>query len=231
MLIHKHPLENPTLAPLGLRTKLSYDRLQYKPTSKFWVFEERMIARFWEKRNRLGAPEPLPVAEIIHHILPAIAKEHRIKHGDFVFAGLPYLTRDLVTLSSTVQWFGTNVGRNFIDSTLTKPGGGYHPSQEFVVKLERENKHRDMYAFLSHRCTNRCWDPKRVRINVFDLCIYDSRQVTKRDRAMIDGLMSWLGTDRGRTFLCDFRARRTAAHEAADRRRSQNLERRRAKAA
>lgn len=230
MLIHKHPLENQSLAPLNLRTKLSYDRLQYKSDAHFWVFEERMMARFWEKCNRLNAPGPLPIAEIIHTILPAMTRVNRISRGDFVFDGALYLTRDIVTLSSTVQWFGTNVGRCFVDEPLQNPGGRYHPSREFIIKLQRSNRDRDMYAFLSHRCAGRCLDPrrKRFRLGFSDPCVYDSRQVTDRDRAVIDGLMRWLGTARGRQYLVDYRARRSAARAEVDRRRRAYFERRRA---
>lgn len=230
-MFHKHPLENPSLAPLHLTTALSYRRLQYEPTSSFWVFEERMSARLWEKRNRMDAQRPLPVERIIHSILPAMAARFRIDKGDFVFEGKPYLTRDIVTLSSAVQWFGTNIGRCFIDEPLRNPPKNYHASKEFALKLAKENRDRDFYAFLSHRCTNACNNPKRFRLFMSDPCLFDSRKVTERDRAVIDGLMRWLGTTHGRQYLTEFSDRRKQAHQDADRRRRQSYELRRKKAA
>lgn len=222
-LIHKHPLQNPSLAPLGLRSKLSYQRLHYKPSVKFVVFEERMIACFWEKCNRADAVRPLPIEVIIHKILPGMARANRLTAGDFCFDGKPYLTRDLVVLSNAMQWFGTNVGRCFITEPVRNPGKGYHESKEFVVKLEKENKRHNLYAFLAHWCTTRCNSKKHFRLGL-DSCIYDHRQVSGRDKAVIDGLMRWLGTAHGRKYLADFRARLAKAHEDADRRSGQFYE-------
>jgi len=220
----KHPLENPSLAPFGLTTQVSYRRLQYKPTIQFHVNEERMSARFWEKHNRAGALPPLPVRTIVHDILPGQAQCNRIARGDFVFDGLPYLTRDIVTLSSIVQWFGTNVGREFIDGKILNPGKGYHPSREFVIKLDRDNQHRDMYTFWCHRCTGACRDKSRFRLLLDGPCLHDPRTVTERDKAMVDGLMRWLGSAAGRNYITDYRARRDRAWEAASQRRRRTFE-------
>lgn len=226
MLAHKHPLENPTLAPLNLRTKLSWQRLQWVPTIGFTVFEERMIARFWEKRNRLSAPRPLPAAEIIHTILPHKSRKNRIKTGDFIFGGLPYLTRDIVTLSSVVQWFGTNVGRCFIEEPLRRLESGYRQSEEFATKFRKMHEDRDMYAFLAHRCTSVCNNPRIFRL-AYESCIFDSQQISARDKAVVDGLMVWLGTEHGRQFFRDFHARRGEARADADRRSNDFFARRR----
>ena len=235
-MLTRHPLENPSLAPLGLRTQLSYRRLQWKPTIQFTVFEERMIARFWDKHNRADAPRPLPVEAILHKILPSMAQSNRISKGDFVFEGKSYLTRDIVTLSSVMQWFGTNVGRCFIDRKVARQGRGYHESREFTIKLAEENKSWsrscDMYTFLSHRCTGRCNNKKRLRFWLSnDPCVHDSRTVTERDKAVIDGLMRWLGTAHGRQYITEFRIRRDLAWKEAGERRRRFYDRRRTVAA
>lgn len=219
----KHPLENPSLAPLGLTTELSYSRLHWRPTGPFMVFVERMSARFWEKRNRADALRPLPVETIIHRIMPSMAQRNRIAKGDFVFEGKPYLTRDIVTLSSAVQWFGTNVGSCFINEPLHKKGRGYHPSREFIVKLAQENEQKldacrpDMYTHLTHRCTGRCKNS----------CVYDSRTVTDRDKAVVDALMRWLGTAHGRQYLEQYRVRQQLARESASCRERRHRQRKR----
>ena len=220
--MYKHPFEERSLSPLGLTTPHAHKRLQYVSTTKFRVDEERLAARFWEKRNRIDAPRPLPIEDIVHRVLPSMAQANRIMQGDFVFDGKPYLTRDIVTLAAVVQWFGSNVGRCFIDEPLRNPGKGYHPSREFMIKFAKENKDRDVYVFFAHRCTASCdKDP--------NICTHDARSVTDRDRVVIDGLMWWLGSARGRQFLDDYRARRKAAHDAADARRTGYFERRRQK--
>lgn len=146
----------------------------------------------------------------------------RLTKGDFVFEGKPYLTRDIMTLSSAVQWFGTNVGGCFIDEPLAGKGPNYHRSREFTLKLARRNEDMfrsfpDMYSFIVHRCTNRCKNS----------CVYNSRMVTDRDKAVVDALMRWLGTAHGRQYLNDYRLRRNKAQEAASSRGRRHRERKR----
>jgi len=224
--MYKHPLENPTLAPLGLTTPLSQTRLQWRPSIPHTVFVERMSARFWEKRNRTDAARPLPVETILHRIMPSMAQCNRLTRGDFVFEGKAYLTRDIVTLANAVQWFGTNIGKCFIDEPLLKKGKNYHSSREFTRKLARENEQKcefnrpNMYTFLAHRCTGRCKGQ----------CVYDARKVTERDKAVIDALMRWLGTVHGRQYLADYRLRQDKAWQSASARGQRYGERRRKRA-
>ncbi|MDB5225460.1 MAG: hypothetical protein JWL87_412 [Candidatus Adlerbacteria bacterium] len=222
-MLTKHPLQRLSLAPFGLTTALSWRRLHCKPSMGYRVNQERMSARLWEKRNRAGVPGPWPVETIIHDILPGISGRHRTASGDFEFCGKPYCTRDIATLASVVQWLGTSGGQNFMDTPMYRKPKGYTDAKEFTLKLARENRTHNYYAFLVHRCDQRCGGRK----GVFN-CVFSGRTVTERDRVVVLGLMRWLGSENGRQYLADFRARRDQAWKDANRRRRRQSERRRA---
>ncbi|MDP1707217.1 MAG: hypothetical protein Q8L30_01545 [bacterium] len=225
-----HPLENPSLAPYGFTFPNRQKRLAYKPKNhKFWVNEERLIARVWDRRHRADALKPLPIQTIIHDILPSLATANRITEGDFWFDGLPYLTRGILVLSSTVYWFGTNVGRCYLEtdiSGLSIPG--FHPEREFRIKFAQEMERKDMVAFLTHVCTSRCGG-KVVTLQqvIAGRCYFDSSAVSLRDRALIDGLMFWLGKKAGRAFIADYSARKANAWTAAYARQHEEWEKKR----
>lgn len=195
-----HPLENPSLAPYGFVFPHRKERLEHKPKGhSLWINEEAIIARVWDRFNRSNAPKPLPIQRIIHEILPGLASSNRLTVGDFYHDGLPYLTRDILVLSSTAQWLGTNNGRCFLDTDISRDSiPGFHPEREFCMKFALEMKRSDKVASLTHVCTARCG---RIRmINPAVGCYIDSSDVFARDRAVVDGFMRWLGRKDGRAF-------------------------------
>jgi hypothetical protein len=119
----RHPLElpkNPSLTPYGLVTSNKKERLDYEPPEHMYsVNEERIMARLWDRVNRENAPRPLPIKTIIHDVLPKSAARHRLTEGDFIHDGLPYLTHDIVLVSNTLQWFGSNSGRCFLETDIS----------------------------------------------------------------------------------------------------------------
>jgi hypothetical protein len=210
-MFHRHPLENPSLAPYGLATPIFQRRLQYQSTDAYWVNPEKLIAKAWDQRNRASAQEPRPVCTIVHEVLPGLAQSNRIRKGDFVFIdGMPYLTRDIVVLSTVVQWFGTNCGRVFLEDPLF--GGVSHPEREFTEKLAKCHYCRDMPAFWCHQCNPQCG----AGLLTFNQeCHRRFTDASIRDRAVIDGLMRWLGREAGREFVADYLARKKRAQAAA----------------
>jgi hypothetical protein len=157
---------------------------------------------------------PLPAETIIHVILPGLASANRLTSGDFSHGGLPYLTRDVLVLSSTLQWLGTNVGRCFLEEDISqKRTRRYHPEREFVIKLDlmEKEKCRDMVSFFTHVCTPQC-----TKSGSFwsDGCVYKKGDSHTRDRAVVDGLMRWLGQESGRAFLAEYATRKKSAWNA-----------------
>lgn len=211
----KHPLENPSLAPLGLTTPLSYERLQYKSENPYWVNQEKLLAKMWDKRNRADALHPLPVQTIIHEILPSQARRNHLAKGNFVFEGQPYLTRDIMLLSSMVQWLGTNVGDCFLTRNISGKRG-FHLEREFLMKCTEESKAHDMTTFWCHFCTPRCKEPVHFSLVGESRHRYDPRAVTQRDKAVVDGLLRWLGHSAGREFIAQYIARKKRTWDMAD---------------
>lgn len=200
----QHPLVNPSLTPFGFATPRQKGRLEYTPTTATGINRERIIARLWDRRNRLMASHPLPAAEIIHEILPSQKKANTLKSGDFVFGGLSYLSRDIIVLSGIVQWLGTNVGDCFL-ATSINGREGYHPEREFVMKLAEEMGKCHLVAHILHICNKRC-GTFVTRIGSFDGCAYDARLISDRDMVVVDGLMRWLGKKDGRSFIKKYRS-------------------------
>jgi len=216
-----HPLENPSLAPYGFVFPSGQARLEYKPkTNPFWVNEEKIAARIWDRWNRANAPKPLPVQTIVHEILPGLASANRITAGDFWHNDLPYLTRDILVLSRTVQWLGTNNGRCFLETDISRLSiAGFHPEREFRIKFAMEQM--DMIALLMHVCTPRC---ETVRMLYYNGCYYNNNDVSLRDRTVVDGLMRWLGRREGRAFIAEFMARKRSAWDAVNDRQKKEWE-------
>ncbi len=202
-----HPLENPSLTPYGFVFPGGQKRLEYKPTTSCCVNVEKIAARIWDRWNRTNAPKPLPVQTIIHEILPGLASANRITNGDFWHNGLPYLTRDILVLSRTVQWLGSNNGLCFLGTDISHSSiHGFHPEREFRIKFAMEKM--DMVALLMHICTPRC---NVVHSLYYNGCYYNANDVSSRDRAVVDGLMRWLGKRAGRAFIAEFKKRKKNA--------------------
>lgn len=208
-----HPLEDPSLAPFGFVSPHSRKRLRWKHPGHL-INPDLLPARFWESLHRASAPRPYPIETIVHEILPSMATANRFTNGDFDFGGLPYLSRDVLVLSTIVQWFGTSCGRDF----LVHPSGDYqdnvfvlapyHSEREFVWKLEYERRRReDVLAIL-------LFGPE-----------HDPGSVTRRDRALAEGLMRWLGKQAGRAFITELERRRQQAARDAMRKRMQHGQR------
>jgi hypothetical protein len=223
-----HPLENPSLAPFDLVFPIRQERLKHRSENiSHWVNTEKLIARMWDKCNRSNATKPVPVQTIIHEILPGRAQANRITQGDFQFDGLPYLTRDILVLSSTVQWFGTGVGWSFIAADISRDSiPGFHPAREFIIKFECASREKDMVAFLTHVCTPACKSGGKMvplTASLSGTCHIDSRGVSTRDRAVVDGLMYWLGQKEGRSFIADYARRKKNALTAAQKRQEKEM--------
>lgn len=212
------------MAPCGFVFPNWKARLDYEPEGQYWVNEEVVIARLWDRHNRVGGSRQPPVQTIVHEILPALASANRLTDGDFWHGGLPYLTRDVLVLSSTLQWFGTNIGRCFLETDISKQSiRGYRPEHEFIIKLSQASREKgDMVAFFVHVCSERCtvWQPLAA---FGGGCCYDKKQVSARDRVVVDGLMRWLGTEEGRLFVKRFVTLKGLLWDRAHRRRRARL--------
>lgn len=207
----EHPLENPTLAPFELVTTFRKKRTNQDLTGiGTGINGDREILKIWSSWNRKRSPRPLPVEEIIHTIMPSQKKANCVTDGNFWFEGKPYLTRDIVVLSSVVCWFGTNCGRAFVsakihenDSTTSSlplfSRRDIHPLREFITKFDFENGrpgyHKDLIAFWLHEECAGCKEGGR------GWCDYNTCTVSDRDRAVVRALLWWLGNARGRSFL------------------------------
>ncbi len=213
-MLTQHPLENPSLAPFGLVTLFRWRRLDCEfPHNS--VHEEVVIAKLWEEWNRIKASHPLPVKTILHDLMQEGFPQYE---GDFTFEGIPYLTRDIVLLSSTMQWFGTSVGRCCLDPDRNPD---YPPAEEFQVKLARRERGfpEDMPAFFAHVCTDVCGTAYSG-----GGCAFNHSDASPRDRAVIDSLLRWLGSDEGRRFVEEFKTRTKRLWDEVDARRRADTE-------
>lgn len=234
----QHPLVRPSLAPYGFAYHQHSDRLSYKPRhDPYYVNAERMMARFWDRRHRIDALDPLPIETIIHRIMPGHAQVNRLFEKEFEFRGYAYMSRDIALLSSIMYWFGTNVGSCFLEVPYTgdwlpkdrqlpplnewKDKLKNHPEHEFLKKYERAMRDRDMVAFWGHECTGECGESRRKFSPFVSPHAYDSSAITERDRAVVRGLMHWLGRVEGRSFTADWLAHLKKLRDAADVRRKQ----------
>lgn len=217
----RHPLHNPSLAPVGFCGSISQQRINAKPYPEWSFNRERAIAKFWAGWNRQDAPHPLPVEAIIHEVLPAMATRFRAPKGEFTFEGKEYRGRDIAVLSSVVRWFGSGVGdcflfgRHFFESKSS--------DREFLERFARENcRHAVLRECTHHVCTDACRRTPESHEGVlvfyrsFDPHKYEP--VTKRDEVLVDGLMWWLGRRHGRSFLSAWKEKRDRLAHAAHQR-------------
>ncbi len=203
--MQQHPLENPSLAPFGLIVPRYKMRISQDLTGiGTGVNREREIMLLWEQWNSPKSKhKPLPITYIVHYVLPSFGKAKRIVDGDFYFEGLPYVTRDIVVISSIMCWFGTNVGRFFIESP---PPVNIGSELEFLEKYRIENKSwrygPDMLHFWLHECTELC---KQNKICVFEPKHCYGQKPTAREYALAEALMFWLGTKEARRFFEEYK--------------------------
>ncbi|MCA9359856.1 hypothetical protein KC850_02340 [Candidatus Kaiserbacteria bacterium] len=195
----KHPLVNPSLTPVGFVFPNSRRRVsQILPRNG--VNGDFYAAKFWQKKNCLLAPDPKPAEVIVHTIMPALSKRGRTKESDFMFSGKPYLSRDIMVLSTFMQWFGTNVGSGFIRH---KPFRfkSTHPLREFREKFVLENTDNTVSARLIHICNDKC---EASMSGLGRVCCLTPELIQPRDLIVIDSLMHWLGTKAGRQYMTDY---------------------------
>ncbi len=196
----KHPLENSSLTPIGYVFPLSRKRVFQKLSNNF-VNGDYFAARFWQNKNHLKVKEARPAEVIIHSIMPSLSGQGHTKKGDFEFVGKQYKSRDIMVLSTFMQWFGTNVGSCFID---TVPFGVKisHSLREFKEKFSFENKGDTIIASKIHICTENC-GPSFLAVGWH--CQKTPESVTGRDRVVVNALMHWLGTKAGRQYMNEYR--------------------------
>jgi hypothetical protein len=202
-----HPLENPSLTPIGFVFPL-YNKRVFQKLGEGFINGDYEAAFFWEKMNRLKSPAPLPAETIIHEIMPSIAKRGCTQFGDFEFSGRQYFSRDIMVLSTFMQWFGTNIGRSFI----TDAPFGFrcsHPLREFKEKFALENKRDKLIAGRIHSCDKHRCGPGAIGW----VCDPDVSQVTDRDRLVVQSLMHWLGNRAGRDYMSAYNRRINRLHK------------------
>jgi hypothetical protein len=214
----RHPLHNPSLAPVGFCDVVAQQRLRAEPHPEWSYNPELAIAKFWAGWNRQGASHPLPVATIIHDMLPAMSTRFRMTEGEFMFEGKWYVGRDIAVLSSAVQWFGSNVGNCFLlhSPVFFKPRS---KDREFVEKFAQERVSNALVMrFTHHACTEACGrnpEPHEVVVGFRVRDLHDYAPVTERDQALVEGLMWWLGRTQGRSFIAAWDAKRSRLEKAA----------------
>ena len=187
-----------------------------------------MILKTWESANRLDANGTRPVTEIVHRIMPGVAASSRLTKGDLVFDGLPYLARDILVMNVFIQWFGTNVGSCFLESTPIglREKKNFHPEREFVLKYAYElstSSLKSLPHMLFHVCSERCARKGEPLYLPSDGHYYSYVNFSQRDAAVINALMRWLGSKNGRAFVDRYQERRTRIQVEMDRMRYREL--------
>lgn len=207
--IMDHPLVNPSLTPLGFVFPIYRKRLEHVPLPGS-IDGDRVAAEFWELKNRTRARGERPAETIIHEVLPPLDLLADPEKVDFTFEGRGYRSRDIMVLSTFMQWFGTSVGNVFLtdipfDLRISDA------AQEFRLKLKREEKRHPITAILVHECTDACG----VHSMLFWVCKPERGYTTKRDHAVVDALMTWLGMPQGRAYIEEYKAYRQKAFKTA----------------
>lgn len=204
----RHPLERLSLAPYGFVFPVRRQRLAYVPPNRFGVDEEKLVVRLWERWNRIDRATP-PLQTILHRILPAEMQEYPVGNGSFTHGDLLYRTRDVLILSSAVQWLGCNMGRYFLEEDISEKRD-YSPEKEFSLKLAAWKKEKGIEpaAFFAHVCNIHC-RPSVPWVG----CHYRRSDISARDEAVVAALMDWLGSEDGRAFLAAFKAKKKALWE------------------
>lgn len=202
----QHPQVNPSLAPYGFVFPRSKERLTYVSPNESLLNVEKLLAKFWARRHRKNAPRPLPVATILHEILPGRAAINRLYTGDFIWDEQHYLSRDIALLSTVVQWFGTSVGSCFLETNILRIPCP-HPEREFVMKFAQETESKNLIRMWTHVCSTQC-EPQPISCAFGDGHYYEASLTPARDLAVVEGLMFWLGTKAGRVFIAEWLERK-----------------------
>ena len=198
-----------SLAPFGFVLPQYRERLDYQsPIDPKHINHERIVLYLWERANRVSQPGPLPITTIIHEIIPAADAAQRLIRGDSMWDDREYLKRDIALLSTIVQWFGTSVGRVFLEDI---GHWAYVPSvqplrgpDEYVQKLRSESNRALPFMWTHSTCNDRCHTTTTQYMYISAPHCYVSDDLSIRDRAVINGLMVWLGMEAGREFTRSF---------------------------
>jgi hypothetical protein len=211
----EHPLQNPSLTPVGLVFPISKARLSFEPPHGS-INGDRVSAEFWARKNCLKSSWPLPAETILHEVLPTLEEGAALQQFDFEFRGRLYATRDIMILSTFMQWFGSNVGNSF----LFEMPYGFTPSDSamvFVEKLAREMKQCDHTYRLLHECNDICGTATAHSMISLVGGHHGpgSTYVSKHDRLVVRALMLWLATADGKKYVSEHCAYRDRALQAA----------------
>jgi len=208
----RNPLATQSLTPAGFVFDLYKQRLSYRPKDELhYINPEMLIAKCWEKLNRIDATHPLPMCTIIHKILPKLG--FKTSRGEYYFDGHTYMHRDTCIVSSIVQWFATSCGNCFIEKTDCIYSSVKVEQRDYYhAKHVANQRQHDMLAYWTHSCTPACYN--KLRFNFFDSShVLDYKSITKRDRAIAKAVMCWLDTDAGNAFVKTWLKRRKRAFE------------------
>jgi hypothetical protein len=204
----QHPLVNASITPYGYA--LYPRRLEFEAYPGY-INPERIIAQHWEKRNRLQARGKQPIRQIIHETHPELTEETRVESDALVFDGLKYLERDILVLSTAIQWLGTNVGNSFLER---KPFGRYSGTWDsFEIKYKEECPRYDPLRIWTHKCNEKCCAPPMW--SGINSHTYDPRAITARDKKIAAALMSWLGSMQGQIFIEEYVAQKKEAERTS----------------
>lgn len=204
-----HPLVNPSLTPVGFVFPVSQRRLEFM-LQPHEVDGDRVAAKFWELKNCARAEGLRPTEVIIHEVLPSMdsSLDHEWYDFDFVFKGFRYLSRDILVLSTFMQWFGSNVGYSFL-TEIPFDLEVHDTAQEFRLKLVHAEKKHPITAGLL------CCTPRCITARGSWACVTNHGDVAKRDTAVVNALMTWLGMPQGRAYIEEYKAYRRQALETA----------------
>lgn len=188
----EYPLKNPSLTPIDLGFSNRKARIE-ATLGPYMVNGDYFAVLFWDQANRLNA-ERKPAVEILQHILPSLSG-YIYHEGDISFDGAQYVSRDIMVLSSFMQWTGANIGRSFMSETsIGQKSGGVN---EFLNKYQEFNKRGRLIGILIHEHTIECGHVS----GGIGHCVSTPKLATVRDKLVMQALMMWLGTDSGRDYM------------------------------
>jgi hypothetical protein len=168
---------------------------------------ESVMARYWEQLHLENMRGPRPIETIVHKILRRMKPAMRLERdgGDFIFRDRPYLTRDILVISTFVQWFATGCGRCFLEDPFNRFNASTIPVHAYTRKLryETEDRRPDLITIILHVCTSECpcMKPGFARGGFGGTCAFRAEHVSDRDLALVWALMKWLEGPAGLRFI------------------------------
>lgn len=187
--MHRHPLENPSLTPHGF----GRGSTEARSKEQSWMGmlnEDWAAARFWQEANRLECAFR-PAEHIIHTLMPGLRALGRTRVGDsdFEFAGKPYQSADIATLSSIATWLGTNCGQSML--TRAKHAG----TNDFFAIWNKDEKQSGISSLkhLLHVC-----DPKDCGDSRLE---HRFPEPSEREQVVLRAFLFWLRQETGQKYL------------------------------